>query len=564
MFNPKGNSLLDEQLTTSGLEMNWVGAAIGAVTSVVGGIMGSNQARSNNSAAKKNAKKQRKYNKKVAKKTNKYNKKVDANQEANYFAMRDFNQKVALENWERGKEIQDYEFDSAMKQFEKSQAIGSAQLGLNSQDAALAIESERRSLTDAFLQRQFAETDSKVALQDELQRRGLEQQSVNLKKSQAIIESRLNKKDLVNRIASTYDEAGLSINEQVSNLNQTYAEAGLSAEEQTGSLSDTYTQQNISRQEQFAQLQSIKSRKQTGAASIENTIEQLTAQGNVQKESAMIEGLLAEGQASLGQAGKSTAKARQSSKAALQRSLMALSSEMSGKRKQAGIQLAELNAEMSLAETGVGLNLQRISGAVSSAERTTGLNLRKISTGLRGAEAATDINMGRIRADVTATERNVENERKRFNAAKRFALEGADIEEQSISNAINIANRDYLQNMDMIKRNYESAKSQSELNIKNIGIQKQYADLNTKAGMMLKPERLSYNPKPQEPPEHIFLKSQKAIPGFVPAPAMQNVYAPLVEGIGGAASQLVGVDFTGGNRGGGGGSMNTGLPQNGN
>jgi hypothetical protein len=198
---------------------------------------------------------------------------------------------------------------------------------------------------------------------------------------------------------------------------------------------------------------------------------------------------------------------------------------------------------MSLAETGVGLNLQRISGAVSSAERTTGLNLRKISTGLRGAEATTDINMGRIRADVTATERNVENERRRFNAAKRFALEGADIEEQSISNAINIANRDYLQNMDMIKRNYESAKGQSELNIKNIGIQKQYADINTRASMMLKPERLSYNPKPQEPPEHIFLKSQKAIPGFVPPPAMQNVFAPLVEGVGAAAGQLSGINF---------------------
>ena len=56
MFNPKGNSLLDEQLTTSGLEMNWVAAAIGAVTAVAGGIMGSNQAKSNNSTAKKTQK----------------------------------------------------------------------------------------------------------------------------------------------------------------------------------------------------------------------------------------------------------------------------------------------------------------------------------------------------------------------------------------------------------------------------------------------------------------------------------------------------------------------------
>ena len=115
---------------------------------------------------------------------------------------------------------------------------------------------------------------------------------------------------------------------------------------------------------------------------------------------------------------------------------------------------------------------------------------------------------------------------------------------EAITNSINNAGRDHLHNLDMIDANYESAKSQSEINIKSIGIQKQYADLNTEAGMMIKPERLPYNPKPMEPPEHIFLKSQKAIPGFVPAPAMQNIYAPLVEGIGGAASQVIGVDFT--------------------
>ena len=41
MFNPKEN-LLDQQLAVSGLEMQWVGAAISAGTAIVGGIMGSN------------------------------------------------------------------------------------------------------------------------------------------------------------------------------------------------------------------------------------------------------------------------------------------------------------------------------------------------------------------------------------------------------------------------------------------------------------------------------------------------------------------------------------------
>ena len=40
MFNPKGNNLLDEQMFVSGLEMNWLGAVIGGVTAIAGGIMG--------------------------------------------------------------------------------------------------------------------------------------------------------------------------------------------------------------------------------------------------------------------------------------------------------------------------------------------------------------------------------------------------------------------------------------------------------------------------------------------------------------------------------------------
>lgn len=326
-------------------------------------------------------------------------------------------------------------------------------------------------------------------------------------------------------------------------MQQTYAEQGLSTREALTTLSGEIGQQNINRQEQYAQLQSIRSRKSTGAASIENTIEQLTAQADFQKQNAMIDGLLAEGQASLGQAGKSTAKAKQSTRAALQRSLMQLTSDMSGKRKQAGIQLAELNAELSLAETGTGLNLQRIDAAISGAQAATGLNIERINTGVRGAERDTQLAAARTGMDLMATTRDAELQTKRINAAQRFALEGANITETGINNAIGIANRDYLQNMDVLRANYNSAKAQTEINIKNIGIQKEITDLNTEAGMMLKPEKLPYNPKPMEPPEHIFLESQKAIPGFVPSPAMQNVYAPLVQGIGSAASQLSGVNF---------------------
>ena len=580
-FNPKGNSLLDAQLTTSGLEMNWVGAVIGAATSVVGGIMGMNQASKSNKNAKKNYKKQKKFNKKVANKTNEYNKKVDANQKANYYAMRDFNHKVAMQNWQRGKQIHDYEFDSAMKQFEKSQSIGAAQLGLNSREAAAAVESQELALDDAILEMQFGIADSKAALQDELQQRNLEKQSIALEKRQINTNAAFDKQaqrsrltiarsdadlDFQTQTASmqqAYESAALDARELRSGLKQKFDEADIASRQQISNLSGQLTQQNINRQEQFAQMQSIQSRKSTGTASIENTIEQLTAQGNFAKQSAMIDGLISEGQASLGQAGKSTAKSRQSARAALQRNLMQLTSDMSGKRKQAGIQLAELNAEMSLAETGVGLNLQRIDAAVSGAQAAAGLNLEGIRSNVRaaerstrigmqrvaanvaGQEAQTDINMQRIGARLSQTQADVALQMGRIDATQGFALQDAALRETGVNNAINSANRDYLQNMEVLRANYNSAKQQTEINIRNIGIQKEIADVNTRAGMMLKPEKLPYNPRPERTPEHIFLESQKAIPGFTPSPAMQNIYAPLVQGLGSAASQVVGVNFKG-------------------
>lgn len=539
-FNPKGSNLLDEQLAISGLEMNIVEvfAGISAAASVVGGIFGANQASKNNKRAKRNRKKQKRFNKQVAERTNRYNAQVLANQEANYHAMRDFNHDVAMANWRRGKQIQDYEYDAAMKQYEKSQAIGAAQLGLNSREAAAAIESEELALHDAYLEQQFGIADSKADLADELQRQNLNRQSVNLDRKQANVEGSLGRQEQRNRLKIAGQQADIDFASQRSSMQQTYAQQDLGTRESLTNLSGELGRQNINRQEQYAQLQSIRSRKSTGAQSIENTIDQLTSSSNFEKESAMVEGLLAEGRASLGQAGKSTAKAKQSARAALQRSLMSLASEVSGKRKQAGIQLAELNAELSLAETGVGLNLQRIDAAVSGAQAATGLNIERINTQVRGAEREAQLAARRTDMDLMATKRDAELQTKRINAAQRFALEGAAIQEQGINYAIDAANRDYLQNMEVLRANYDSAKAQTEINIEAIGIQKEVADLNTEAAMMIKPERLPYDPEPMKPPEHIFLEAMEAVPGFVPSPPQQSVFAPILQGIASGAGVM--------------------------
>jgi hypothetical protein len=401
MFNPKGNNLLDDQLAVSGLEMNWIGAVIGAGASIFGGIMGSRQASKNNKAARKAAKEQKKHQKKIAKLTNKHNDKLDAADKANYYAMRDYSYETSMQNWQRGAEIQDFKYLNQLKQFQKSNAIGNAQLGLNAQAEIQGIEAEQNAIQEAFIQQGFQQQQNAAALKQ------------------------------------------------------------------------AYFENKIGREEQGIKLLGIKSSQRFGQESIQNTMDQLMSKTALSKETAMVESLAAEGavQASM-QAGKSKAKAQQANRANLHRSLMALDSELSGKNKQAAIQMAQLNADSSLAEAGVGLNVERLENA----------------------------------------------------------LQNAESEAQG--------------NLEVMRANMASQIRTAEQNIKQISLERKTADVNTRAGMMLFPERLSYDPVPTMPPERVFVDRMEAIPGFVPPPQQQSTWAPLISGIASAGTAIAGADFS--------------------
>ena len=399
MFNPKVNNLLDEQLAVSGLEMNIAGvlAGVSAVASIAGGIMGSSEASKQNSAAKKAEKEQRKFNEKVARLTNEHYDKLDAADIANEKAMREYGFETSMKNWQRGAEIQDFQYLQTLKEYQKSTTLGNEELGLNAQGEAQAIASQQAAINEAFIQQQLQHRQSMDALKL------------------------------------------------------------------------TYVEQNINRQEQFQQLQGIRSRKEFGSLEFQNTVDQLMTQGAMAKEAEMVKNLVSEGAIlASGQAGGSTAKAVQSNRADLQRGLLALDNELSGKYKQAAVQLAELNADASLQEAGVGLNLQRIDAAIKNAEKDSQYNLKVMS------------------------------------------------------------------------ENMKSTINQAERDIKQIGLERQIADLNTRAGMMLFPERLAYDPVPEMPPEPIFVERMDVIPGFVPPAQQQSTFAPIISGIGQAAGALMG------------------------
>ena len=400
MFNPKGNNLLDQQLAVSGLEMSWGFAAIGAGASILGGIMGAKQASSSNRRAREAEAAQRKHNEKVARKTNKHNDKLDVADKANYYAMRDYSHQTNMQNWQRGKEIQDFQYLNTLKEYQKSQAIGNAQLGLNAVAEANGVQAEQDSIKEAFIQQNFQHQDNMSALKQ------------------------------------------------------------------------AYFDGNIGRQEQGLQLEGIQNRKKFAGQNLQADMMQMVSQNALSKETAMVESLMAQGATQTGQAGKSTAKAQQANRANLHRSLMALESELSGRNKKAAIAMAEINADASLQELGVGLNLSKIENAIENAEATA---------------------------------------------------QG---------------------NQEVMRANMQSAIRQAEQNIKQITLERKYADVNTRANMMLFPERLSYDPAPEMPPEREFVDRMEAIPGFVPPAQQQSTWAPLISGIGGAAKSLAGADFS--------------------
>ena len=84
-----------------------------------------------------------------------------------------------------------------------------------------------------------------------------------------------------------------------------------------------------------------------------------------------------------------------------------------------------------------------------------------------------------------------------------------------------------------------SAQLQSERNMRDIALGKFIDDQNVRAAMMVKPERLPSMPAPIQAPERIFVAPIEATEAFIPAPLQQSTFAPIVQGIGTAASSLV-------------------------
>ena len=89
---------------------------------------------------------------------------------------------------------------------------------------------------------------------------------------------------------------------------------------------------------------------------------------------------------------------------------------------------------------------------------------------------------------------------------------------------------------------------QSNLNMFDVRLGRQAADARVEAARMLRPERLPDIPAPTKPPEPTWLEPMKILPGMAAPAQQQSVFAPLISGIGSAASSLATIDFNTGDQ----------------
>jgi hypothetical protein len=438
-FNPKEN-FLKEQLETSGLEMKLFGIGAGA---------------ENRRRVKEENKQQKKLNKQ-AKANYKYELEVFEAGKKDYFAQRDFEFETALKQYDYNVEIQDYSYGQALARYEKDLGIYEAQLGYNEDAFGLAISDQEAALQDLGLQQAFQREAIYADLENEIINQAFNRETQEVK---------------LETIKTGFEN-------ELTNL-------------------------GIDKLQQQANLFGIQSNRRIQTESIQTELKNLSNANSFKKEAEFVKGLQAAGQASLGQAGKSTAKSIASAQAESFRTLTQLKSSLKGSRRSAGVQLLNLNVDSAVRETGVNLNINKIDEATRFARVTSGLQTKQV---------------------------------------------GIDI--ARIDQAIKFANEEAEFNNRILQANMDSQIAQTERNIQQIELQKLAQDLQAEAQMSIFPEPLPTLPEPQLGPARTFVKPVKQEAPTVPRGPRRNATAELIGDVAKVAAFALGPA---------GGAVNAGL-----
>jgi len=144
-------------------------AAVGAISSIAGGIFGAGQANKQNEQAQKAYEEAKRLAEEQARITNEYNKKVFEAEKKDYFAARTFQYNTAVRQWQYDTEIQDFRYLQDTKKYGSSVDNYQQQLTFNSVAARMAYESQQAQFNELLASAAF---EGQGALIESLQNEG--------------------------------------------------------------------------------------------------------------------------------------------------------------------------------------------------------------------------------------------------------------------------------------------------------------------------------------------------------------------------------------------------------
>lgn len=168
----KNYDLLGEQLAESGLEMNIIigaGALLMGGLSLAKGIKGSSDAAERNQAAETAYKTQQAQARIAALQANIYQTEVFNAERENYRNNRAYQWETAVKKWKYDRDVQDYQYLQAVKQYGKSVENTNDKLTYNSIAGMQAYEAEQSALNDLMTEDAFSRQGMLV---DQLQAQG--------------------------------------------------------------------------------------------------------------------------------------------------------------------------------------------------------------------------------------------------------------------------------------------------------------------------------------------------------------------------------------------------------
>ena len=176
-------------------------------------------------------------------------------------------------------------------------------------------------------------------------------------------------------------------------------------EDQVASLKKTLFEGELNRYSTQAEFNAATAKGKLGQQSIQDALQQYTEETAFKKEAALVDRMRAQGKTQLRQASRT--KGQQSTVAEFYRGMSQLEASLSGRRRQAAMQLMEVGIDTSLAQTQLGVQRTRVEAGMLNAAQDAEFNMRVLDADIASAVNQSlrnkkDIALRQYGADVNA------------------------------------------------------------------------------------------------------------------------------------------------------------------